>query len=80
MGIGFIQNIKNVLEKPMKKHLQNLERLCMKMQARYGDNDDLVMTLKQELLVLQERKPKGPTPHNFGRRDSDKAKPSQSVH
>lgn len=64
----------------MKKHLQNLERLCMKMQARYGDNDDLVLTLKQELLALQERKAKRASSHDFGRRDSDKANPSQSVH
>ena len=40
----------------MKKKLQNLERLCKKMQARFGEQDELVLELKQELATLQEKK------------------------
>lgn len=37
----------------MKKHLDNLRRLHAKMQARYGDGDDLVLKLKLELEYLE---------------------------
>ncbi len=39
----------------MHKHLQNLERLCQKMQFRYGVDDDLVVQLKHELRSLESR-------------------------
>ena len=33
----------------MHKHLQNLERLCQKLQSRYGQDDELVMQVKHEM-------------------------------
>lgn len=33
----------------MHKHLQNLERLCQKLQCRYGPDDELVMQIKHEI-------------------------------
>lgn len=33
----------------MNKSLQNLERLCQKMQTRYGAMDPMVVQLKEEL-------------------------------
>ena len=33
----------------MHKHLQNLERLCQKLQFRYGQDDELVMQVKHEI-------------------------------
>ena len=33
----------------MHKHLQNLERLCRKLQFRYGQDDELVMQVKHEI-------------------------------
>ena len=33
----------------MKRRLQNLERLCMKMHYRYGDADPFVQLLHSEL-------------------------------
>ena len=37
----------------MDKHHQNLERLCKKLQSRYGEDDDLVMQFKHELESLE---------------------------
>lgn len=37
----------------MSKSLQNLERLCHKMQARYGEQDTMVMQLMSELAMLK---------------------------
>jgi hypothetical protein len=37
----------------MNKGLQNLERLCHKMQARYGEHDTMVMQLMNELTTLK---------------------------
>ncbi len=37
----------------MSKGLQNLERLCHKMQARYGEHDNMVMQLMNELATLK---------------------------
>jgi hypothetical protein len=64
----------------MSKHLDSLERLCKKMQLRYGDNDDLVLQFKQELSVLREKKIKEITTKNFGRRTVDKAPPAPLSH
>ena len=40
----------------MCKHLQNLERFFKKLQFRYGDNDELVIALKNELESVKDRK------------------------
>lgn len=37
----------------MKLHLQNLQRLCRKLQARYGNDDDLVKKLELEIETFQ---------------------------
>jgi hypothetical protein len=39
----------------MIKRIQNLERLCQKMQARYGEHDTMVMQLMNELATLKLR-------------------------
>ncbi len=64
----------------MKKHLQNMERLCKKMQARYGESDDLVVRFRQELSALRELKAKSLVFRNFGRRYVDRTPSNQSVH
>lgn len=33
----------------MAKNLDNIKRLCTKLQVRYGENDALVVQLKREL-------------------------------
>jgi hypothetical protein len=38
----------------MKKSIQNLERLCQKMHARYGQQDSLVLELQAELTQMRE--------------------------
>lgn len=63
----------------MRKHLQNLERVCQKLQFRYGDTDELVMELKKELESLNARKsahPAGTQPHG-GHQDPAKASAQQ---
>ncbi|GEM_PF-6284614 len=37
----------------MKKHILNLQRLHKKMRARYGENDDLVFQLTQEIKLVE---------------------------
>jgi hypothetical protein len=41
----------------MSKNLQNLERLCQKMQARYGPNDPMVLQLLDELAAKKQLTP-----------------------
>jgi len=64
----------------MNKHLDNFERLCNKMQLRYGDTDNLVLQFKQELHVLKEKKVKALAAKNLGRRTVDIAAPVQMSH
>jgi hypothetical protein len=63
-----------------KKKLQNMERLWQKMQARFGDQDPLVIAFKQELTVLQESGRKELLAHNFGRRQADAVDAKVIVH
>lgn len=56
----------------MHKRLQNLERLCKKLQFRYGEDDELVVQLKHELLSLQTTKLKHPAGKRHSRRKQDK--------
>ena len=44
----------------MCKHLQNLERFFKKLQFRYGDKDELVIALKNELESVKDRKSANP--------------------
>jgi peptidoglycan hydrolase CwlO-like protein len=55
----------------MKKHIQNLQRLCQKLQVRYGENDDLVLQLKQELMSLEAKKSKNLAAMNHLRRKQE---------
>ena len=64
----------------MSKHLQNLQRLCKKMQDRYGEDDALVMELKQELVLLEARKFRNLAAANHGRRKQDRRESSPSLH
>jgi hypothetical protein len=41
----------------MQKSLQNLERLCQKMQARYGAHDQMVVQLLEELEARKQQSP-----------------------
>lgn len=59
----------------MKKHLQNLELLCNKLQYRYGNDDDLVLQLKQEIEALKAKKL---AKANQDRRMGDKGDKSES--
>ena len=64
----------------MHKHLQNLQRLFQKMQARYGDNDELVLQLKQELIAFEAKAAKNRAAVNKGRRKLDLTPRSYAVH
>ena len=64
----------------MSKNLDNLEILCNKMQAKYGETDELVLQLKQELSAVKERRVKEIARKNFGRRIEDQRIPEQSIH
>jgi len=33
----------------MRRHMDNLDRLAKKLQARYGENDPLVLQVREEL-------------------------------
>lgn len=64
----------------MNKHLDSLEILCNKMRVRYGDNDDLVLQLKQELASLEEKRTQALAKRNFGRRTGDKPVAAHAMH
>lgn len=64
----------------MNKHLESLDILCNKLRVRYGDNDDLVLQLKQELSVLKEKRTKDLAKRNFGRRAGDKCVAAPAFH
>ncbi len=51
----------------MHKHLQNLERLCQKLQFRYGQDDELVMQVKREIESNMTRYSKNHLSENQGR-------------
>lgn len=64
----------------MSKHLDSLEILCNKMRVKYGDADDLVLQLKQELSALKEKRVKNFARKSFGRRIDDKLVQEHSIH
>jgi hypothetical protein len=64
----------------MKKHIQNMERLWLKMQARYGESDDLVQRFRQDLSALQEKNAKKRASKGVGLRQADKPSVGPSVH
>lgn len=64
----------------MHKHHQNLERLCQKLQFRYGEDDGLVLQLKHELESLESRQSKSYPQASRGRRKQDKEDSSVPMH
>lgn len=59
----------------MRKKLQNLERLSQKMEARFGDSDELVRAFKRELMAMREKLTEEIAAKNFGRRRLDTVDP-----
>lgn len=39
----------------MKRHIQNLQRLCQKLETRYGNDDELVAQLRHEIDTLEAK-------------------------
>lgn len=39
----------------MSRHLNNLTRLCTKLQRRYGNSDPLVLEIQREIDVIEAR-------------------------
>lgn len=56
----------------MRKKLQNLERLSPKMEARFGEGDELVLAFKRELLSMRDKLSEEVAAKNLGRRKMDK--------
>jgi len=54
----------------MRMHLQNFERLCVKLQAVYGEQDPLVQQLRTELndKKVAAELPRVAGPHGHRRR------------
>jgi CII-binding regulator of phage lambda lysogenization HflD len=63
----------------MRKKLQNLERLSQKMEARFGENDELVLAFKRELLSMREKLSEEIAAKNLGRRKIDKIDPQATL-
>ncbi len=64
----------------MSKHLQNLDRLCQKLEQRFGDGDDLVQALKLEISAKKEKKAKELAAKNLGRRSVDTPGSAATIH
>ena len=64
----------------MSKHLQNLQRLCQKMQVRYGESDIFVLELKQEIAAHEAKKIKNTAAMNPHRRKEDQSALAQRLH
>ena len=64
----------------MSKHLHNLQRLCQKMQVRYGECDVLVLELKQEIASHEAKKSRHAAAVNPLRRKDDQSALSQLLH
>lgn len=61
----------------MTKHLQNLERLCVKMKERYGEGDSLVLQFEAEVSALKKKRAKDVASKYLGRRSVDKLASAQ---
>lgn len=58
----------------MSKRIQNLERLCQKMQTRYGLQDTMVLELMEELAILKLQ-PEQSEPPLFAYRHNSAVRP-----
>ena len=63
----------------MRKKLQNLERLSQKMEARFGEDDELVLAFKRELLSMRDKLSEEIAAKNLGRRKMDKVDPQATL-
>lgn len=64
----------------MHRRLQDLQGLCERMQARYGNDDDLVLQLKQALESLAANETRNHTRAHHNRRKQDKTELSKHLH
>lgn len=64
----------------MHKHLQNLQRLLQKMQTRYGEHDELVIKLQQELAAFEVKFAMDRAAINQGRRQFDQTPAAHTMH
>lgn len=64
----------------MHKHLQNLQRLFQKMQTRYGESDELVVQLQQELAAFEVKFAMDRAAINQGRRQLDMPPAAHALH
>jgi|GEM_PF-2712691 len=63
----------------MRKKLQNLERLSQKMEARFGEGDELVLAFKRELLSMRDKLSEEVAAKNLGRRKMDQVDPQSTL-
>lgn len=63
----------------MRKKLQNLERLSQKMEARFGEGDELVLAFKRELLSMRDKLSEEIAAKNLGRRKMDQVDPQSTL-
>lgn len=64
----------------MHRRLQDLQELCKQLQARYGDDDDLVLQLEQALESLAANEARHHATAHHNRRQQDKAEPAKPLH
>ena len=64
----------------MHRRLQDLQGLCEKLQARYGDDDDLVLQLKQALESLAANETRNHARAHHNRRKQDQTELSKPLH
>ena len=60
-----------IAENAMRNPVLNLQRLLNKLQARYGEGDELVLELRRALAELEAKKAKKASALNQGRRKED---------
>ena len=64
----------------MQRRLQDLQELCEKLQARFGDDDDLVRQLKQALESLAANETRNHARAHHNRRKQDQTELSKPLH
>ncbi len=64
----------------MHRRVQDLQGLCEKLKARYGDDDDLVLQLEQALESLAANEARHHAAAHHNRRQQDKKELSKPLH
>lgn len=64
----------------MHRRVQDLQELCEKLKARYGDDDDLVLQLEQALESLAANEARNHAAAHHNRRQQDKKELSKPLH